>query len=278
MFKVTKGVRGRASTTPQENRLCTLERNWRTVARVPRICPGNPCRRTTPTWVWKIEGTRSGEFGSAHGWGRIRTWVSSEQRKNDELTNAPDWKSFLSFPFFFSFCYCYYYYYFETLWATSDVCTMRPVWKISVVPPTSRSAWLECSSFRSPDFPARTGGLERSRRGTEEVRGHGGTLPRCPLPLASTEPRARGGRSGAGACPGRPLCPVCPHPPWSCLLPGKRCRKGVQSAGRTWWLSPARLPLFFLVSASARRIRASGRGPPRFLTRLRLPRGGSSAR
>lgn len=105
-----------------------------------------------------------------------------------------------------------------------------------------------------------------------------GTLSWALLPLASQETRARGGRTGAGACTGHPLHPLCPHPPRRRLLPGKRCRTGVQSAGKTWWLSPARLPLLLLVPASVSCICASSRVPPGFLTRLRVPSAGSSAR
>lgn len=154
----------------------------------------------------------------------------------------------------------------------------RPIWKFSEILPTSLSAWAECLSSGSPNFPACTGGVEHSQLVTGDVRVDCGTLPWSLLLLVSQEARARGGRTGAGACTGHPLHPPCPRPPRRRLLPGKRCRTGVQSAGRTWWLSPARLPLLLLVPASVPRVCAPSRVPPRFLTRLQLPSAGSSAR
>lgn len=96
--------------------------------------------------------------------------------------------------------------------------------------------------------------------------------------LTSPGTRVRGGRLRAGSCARRSLLPARPHPPRGRLLPGKRCHKGVQSAGRTWWLSVTHLPLLLRVPASASRFCASSRPRPRFLTRLPVPSAGSSAR
>lgn len=78
-------------------------------------------------------------------------------------------------------------------------------------------------AWGSGAFSARDGACQRGLRYTTQVPALSG------FPGNSWERRAL--RAGSGT--GLSFLPVCPHPPWGRLLPGKHCRKGVQSAGRT---------------------------------------------